>query len=1030
VTASMRFGVLGVLTATRGGHPVHLGGRQARVVLAMLLSQPNRPVSADTLIDAVWGQAPPRTAAKNLQVYIHGLRRVVGETRIVRDAHGYRIDVSRDEVDSTVAEDLIAEGRSAIAAGDTTVGRKLLATALDQWRGAALADVSDVDRLRPTIVRLTELRLSALEDLIHATLVLGEHREAATAAGECLVESPMRERLRGLHITALYRSGRPADAIASYHEGREALSEELGLSPSEPLQQAYLAIVRGHDPGRYLGIAIASAADGPTVAQLPPDVVHFTGRDTELAEMDAWAVRAGESAPLLITGGPGVGKTALAVHWGHRWTDRTGADHLYVNLRGYSADPPMLPIDALTSLLRSLGVTPAQIPVDVPMAAAVYRSTVANRQLLVVLDNADHADQVRDLLPGGRGVLVIVTSRQRLAGVVARDGAHRITLGPLPGPDAVALLARMAGPEVAAAPKHAAELARLCGHLPLALRVVAANLTDGRHTTVEAMVTEVQDAVWPAALDLDDDAGAGPRAAFDHSYHRLDAAGQRLFRLTSTIPGPDFSPAAAAATAAAEVDGDLRRLMRAHLIEPTPGGRFAMHDLLHRYALGVCESVEPLSARLAARRRLYAHYLRHCAAAAQVAYPQMLRLPGGPDAEPSLFASNADAIAWLDAERPSLLAAIATADDDGEPETAWRLADTMRGYFGIRLLMSDWLTAAELALRLAEEAGDIAAQIAGRLSVATARWWLDRDPAAITLLTHAVDLAEEIGWAEGAVASLSNLGLFYGDSGLPERAMDCYTRALDLQPPAGLAGNIRVNLGDLARSNGRLDDAVRHTTTAMDLFSTSDMALGAAVAQLTLVEALLAQGDLAAAREHLVAVLSALRVLPDRLAEACALANLGMLEFECGNTEAATDAVTAAMTLIVEVDGQRFLPVVYTVQGLIAADPKRHEEAIRLARECPGDFSECEAMFWSATTLLRLGEHERAAAACTDVLAAAGDGRFRHLAAMAMAVQAEVHAATGDMAAARTTASQALSALTESGCIRYRERMRLLISPS
>jgi len=616
-----------------------------RIVLARLLCQPNVAVSTDSLIDAIWDRHPPRTAVKNMQVYVHQLRRLLGQHRVVSYPHGYAVHVDNGELDAETFEQLAGEGTQAVAAENVREGRELLVQALDLWRGPALADLAVVPALRAPIARLTERFLATVENRIEIDLALGLHPEVVAEAGVLVSSHPMRERLRGQHMVALYRCGLQSDALRVYDEGRRILAGELGVEPAETLQRIYLAILRGADPGPAIrrdppprGATKSSSVEpacgpaGPAyIAQLPADIPDFIGRLEPLGQMDAWAREGARIAPLLLTGGAGSGKTTLAVHWAHRYAARHGVGHLYVNMRGYSDDPPMQPIDVLSFFLRSLGIAPEHTPADLLDAAALYRSMLAHRHIIVVIDNANSVEQVRHLLPGGHDNRVVITSRDRLSGLVALVGVGRIEVERFSEHEALELLWRVVGePRDDSSRVAGLDLARVCGHLPLALRVAAANLADGRYASVSDLVADVSDTGWPDALDLDSDANVGMKAAFDHSYHRLASDDQRLFRMLSLIPGPDFTADTAGALVSVplhKATATVRRLVSAHLVEQLRPGRFSLHDLVHRYAREISSRLDGQPERDRGRQALYQYYSRGCDTAARVAHPHTPRMP-------------------------------------------------------------------------------------------------------------------------------------------------------------------------------------------------------------------------------------------------------------------------------------------------------------------------------------------------------------------------------------------------------------------
>ncbi|HYL06775.1 MAG TPA: NB-ARC domain-containing protein, partial [Thermoanaerobaculia bacterium] len=461
----------------------------------------------------------------------------------------------------------------------------------------------------------------------------------------------------------------------------------------------------------------AHALAGAMPAQLPCAVAEFTGRASQLRRLDALLARPepAETAIALITGTPGVGKTALAVHWARRNTRLFADGQLYVNLRGYAQAPPVRPIDALGQLLRGLGVDSRRHPVELDEAAALFRTLLGGRRILVVLDNAASSDQVRPLLPGNPACAVMVTSRNRLDGLVACEGARRVELDVLPAAESLTLLARMVGTDrLGAEPAAAAALAELCAHLPLALRIAASNLVNNPHRSVGGLAAELEqdEEGRLSVLDVGGDAVAAVAATFDLSYSSLPAVTRRTFRHLGLAPGPDVTAEITAVLAGTDrhrAAEELGRLASAHLVSQYAPGRYRCHDLLRLYARLRAAAEESDRARQATADRLLDFYLRMAGSAASRLYPHLLRLPSKPrgdDLQDGLIADHRAALEWLDAERPNLLAAIRHGSAHGQPRPAWLLADALRGYFALRRTMVDWLAAAQTAREAAESAGD------------------------------------------------------------------------------------------------------------------------------------------------------------------------------------------------------------------------------------------------------------------------------------------------------------------------------------
>ncbi len=557
-------------------------------------------------------------------------------------------------------------------------------------------------------------------------------------------------------------------------------------------------------------------------AELPHDVVGFRGRHGELAELHALLAPSGTA---VVTGAAGVGKTALAVHWAHQVRARFPDGQLYLDLRGFDPErPPLDPRNALGQLLRSLGLTPLEIPADQHEQARRYRSLLADRAVLVVLDNAASSDQVRPLLPGGRHCCTLVTSRNRLVGLIAHDGAHPVALDVLTRSEARSVLVATLGEaRVDHEPIAAAELTRLCGGLPLALRMAAAQLVLAPHRPITDLVAELSGAGRLATLGAGEES-AGPRAAFALSYRALPEETRRLFRLLGLVPGPDFTAEAAGALTdvpQASAATRLDALASAHLVEPTAPGRYRFHDLVRDYARERCEAEEDRGVRSAALERLLIRYLYSARAASGP--PYYLELPYGetcPVGEPAVFEDDTAAFTWLDRERANLLAAEDHAARHGPRHLAWRLADTMVRYTWLRLPRGTWQAAAHTVLDAAVVEGDERAQVLMHCRLATAHWDAGQLAEAVERYTRALRLSTAIGWPIGQAWASSGLGMLGWVGGRLTTALELNTAALHLFRTEGDTDAEAFTLGMLGRIHrdlGRLREATEHLELSLRL---------------------------------------------------------------------------------------------------------------------------------------------------------------------------------------------------------------------
>jgi DNA-binding SARP family transcriptional activator len=617
----VEFGLLGPLMVRRGGTvlPVRRGGQRA--VLAALLLEANRVVPVAALVEVLWGAAPPPTAPAVVRNQIRRLRQTLGEAgreRIVTQPHGYLIRAADGELDLARFESLLAAARAAGRGGDWDAVAARTGEALALWRGEPLADVESETLVRREAPRLAELHLQALHLRTDADLRLGCHAEVVTELQHLAARYPLREQTQALLMLALYRCGRQADALAVFRQVRTVLVEELGAEPGPDMARLHQRILAA-DPALDLSRPIAAAAPGPAASglpaagaaggvtpwvprQLPAAIAAFAGRESELTALARILDSAGRQAAgtvviSAIGGTAGVGKTSLAIHWAHQVADLFGDGQLYMNLRGYGpAGSPATPAEAIRAFLAALGMPPERIPPDLDAQAGLYRSMLADRRMLIVLDNARDEQQVRPLLPAGQGCLVIVTSRHQLVGLAANDGASLLTLDVLSRGEATQMLtARLGAPRAAAEPEAVGEIVGLCVRLPLALAVAAARAEAQPRLSLAALAGELRDAHSRLdALDAGDPA-TSVRAVFSWSTEQLSPAAARMFRLLGVHPGPDVTASAAASLAGLELPKAralLRELSRVHLLaEPTPG-RYTCHDLLRAYAIDQAHTID------------------------------------------------------------------------------------------------------------------------------------------------------------------------------------------------------------------------------------------------------------------------------------------------------------------------------------------------------------------------------------------------------------------------------------------------------
>jgi DNA-binding SARP family transcriptional activator/tetratricopeptide (TPR) repeat protein len=840
----VEFGVLGPLFVVDDRPTARVvGSGKARLLLAVLLCRSNTAVSSDMLVEALWGGDPPRSAAESVRVYVHQVRGVVGEQRVRRVASGYQLLVRAGEVDRDRFRDLSERARKVVTDGDPVRAGELFRRALALWRGSAFGEFHDVELIRAAAVPLDESRLDVLEERFAAELAAGRHAELCAELRALCAQHPLRENLRAQLMLALVRSGRQAEATAVFHDTRRQLADEYGLDPGPQLLHLHQQILV-NDPGLSVVWPATTAqpwTEAPreqvtprcervTPSQLPGDTVDFCGRVELLAALDARlpvdGPNGGAVVVTVISGMAGVGKTTLAVHWAHRVASRFPDGQLFVSLRGFAPGTPVRPIDALASLLRGLGLVPEAVPLEVEEAAALYRSMLAGRRVLVVLDNAGSAEQVRPLLPGEGGCLVVVTSRYRLSGLAVHDGARRLTVDVLPAQEARRLLVGLLGAERVAGQQPAIdELVRVCGYLPLALRIAAAQLVDAPFRGLAEQAALLRGGGL-RSMSVDGDDHAAVRVAFDASYESMPAQVRRMFRLLGLVSTVDVSAPAAAALAGLPVDeaiGLLDRLMAGCLLDQPAAGRYAFHDLLRWYAAERAAEDDPPAVREEAFQRFCDWYLFSVEDAARHLYGHSVRLPLPSRAAPPAamrFDSSAAARLWLEAERPNLVALIGHCAQHGPRPTAWLLADALRGFFGRLRHIVDWTTVVDAGLSAARQDDDRRAIAAMLHSAAYASYTMCRYSATVTYLSEAADLARGAGWDVGESAIIGNLGVVQGELGQTVSGAQLIKRRLRMAERLGHFDPIANNLNSLSHIQlqmGQLNKAVRGAQWALTL---------------------------------------------------------------------------------------------------------------------------------------------------------------------------------------------------------------------
>ncbi|MEO3818450.1 BTAD domain-containing putative transcriptional regulator [Plantactinospora sp. B24E8] len=772
--------------------------RKPRLLLAILLLRPNTLVASDTLVDSLWSERPPASAAANLQSYVSDLRRTLhstalsGRERIVTTRGGYLLRVEQDELDAAVFERLAADGRRHQTDGHPAAAADALLRALALWRGSVLDGLVLPEAVRLEADRMEELRVAAMEDAFDARLGLGAHVELVPELRSWTARHPLRERSWGQLLLALYRCGRRAEALDAYQRCSRLLDQELSVRPGLALVELHARIAAA-DPGLEL-IMTGEVGTPPVPArQLPADVFHFTGRAEHLRRLDTVAF-GGRGRPttvvnLAITGTAGVGKTTLAVHWAHHAAAHFPDGQLFLNLRGFDpSGPPLTSAEAIRVLLEALGVPANRVPGTTESQAGLYRSILADRRVLLLLDNARDAEQVRPLLPGAPTSLAVVTSRDRLMGLAATDGAQILSVDLPDAGEAGRLFgSRVGGHRLSAEPQAAAALVETCARLPLALAIVGAYANAHPQLSLTSLADQLRSSANALASFAGGDAATDLRRVFLWSYRALTPAAAELFRLLGVHAGPDIGTPAVNSLVGLDATTTRRLLLEltgANLLTEYTPGRFTCHDLLRAYARELADDPQVRHLRLAAERRLVDHYLHTAHAAALQLNPHRdtaTPMPAASGVTPERLDSSDQALTWFRAEHANLLHAVELAEASGHEIQAWKLAGTLTNYLDRHGCWQDLVTAQRAALRAARRLADPVAEAAAR----------------------------------------RGLGLAYASGGQLNEAPAHYHAALELYRYAddhvGQAHTHR-NLAWVRGQQGNHIEALRHSESALELF--------------------------------------------------------------------------------------------------------------------------------------------------------------------------------------------------------------------
>ncbi|MFE7455879.1 BTAD domain-containing putative transcriptional regulator [Streptomyces sp. NPDC057554] len=944
---SLRFTVLGPVRAWRGAESLPSGSPQQRALLAALLLREGRTATAAELIDAFWGEEPPSQALATIRTYASRLRKILGQETLVSESGGYAIRIGRGALDLTLAQDLAAEAEKARAGGDRGQARTLLNKILGLWAGEALASVPGpyAENQR---ARLEEWHLTLTETRLDLDLEVGDHAEAVSELTALTAAHPLRERLRELLMVALYRSGRQAEALAVYADTRRLLAEELGVDPRPELSQLQQRILRADEE-------LARPADEPAAApaplkpaQLPATVPDFTGRVPFVRELGAQLATAEGSvmAVSALAGIGGVGKTTLAVHVAHQARPHFPDGQLYVDLQGAGARAAE-PETVLGSFLRALGTADSAIPDTLDERAALYRSTLAGRRVLVLLDNAHDAAQIRPLLPGTPGCAALVTSRVRMVDLA---GAYLVDLDVMSPEEALQLFTRIVGTERVGAEREAAlDVVAACGFLPLAIRIAASRLAARRTWTVSVLAAKLADE--RRRLDELQAGDLAVKATFELGYGQLEPAQARAFRLLGLADGPDISLAAAAALLDLEphtAEDLLEALVDTSLLESAAPGRYRYHDLVRLYARACAERDEAPTEGEAALSRLLDFYL------ATAAGVYALERPGDRTVdhleatryEGLSFTDHGRALDWLYAEAGCLLACVQQHRGAGSVRRAVDLLLASKDLAESGANSRQFESAATVARDAAAQAGDPYAEARARTTLAQVHSMAGRFDQAAEEARRALLLApaaDDVWTHCNAPNELGIIAAYRNQQSEAEALLRQACTAFRADSNQAGEASALCNLSRVHLAMGRTDSAVRLAGEGVALYNRMGLTLRLANGRYALGLALARANRPDEAEERLQEALSVFRESRQRLWEGMTLFRLAEVQLTAERPARAAALAEQALTVLLHIGGEWRRANVLTVLGQALHGIGQADRAQACWREALAVFERLEA---------------------------------------------------------------------------------------
>jgi DNA-binding SARP family transcriptional activator/predicted negative regulator of RcsB-dependent stress response len=1019
----VEFRVLGPIAVLRAGEPLHVPVGSQQVVLAAMLLRANQVVTVGELVEWLWEDEPPSDAWESAKAYVRRLRRTLEAPDLIEAlADGFRLTVPDTAVD-------LLRFRRRVREAESLRGTEQLAgfdEALALWGDEPLASLAPSTAKSRAMHALVEEYSQAVEKRAEGYLKLGRHAELVADLHAMIARYPHRERVWSQLMVALYRSGKRVEALAAYRRARSYLAQEFGITPGAELERTHHGVLTD-----TLDAAVGDDAATHTIvrltpAQLPADIGDFVGRASELGmARAALTAPPGASAPVLVISGmPGVGKSAFAVKLAHEVRTRFPDGQLFVDLHGYSEHTPLSPARVLSRVLPALGLPSTQVPTDIEDLTNTYRSLVADRRILLVLDNAANAQQVHDLIPAAPESAVLITSRSQMPSLAALTGARLLSLAPLSPRDSEQLVRMILANAPRPADGDIAQIIELCGHLPLAMRIAAtAYLHNSRPLPDFIMELEQHDRL--AALTIADDPRATVRAVFDLSYRTLTPDAARLFRLLSLVPGPDFCRDCArhvAGFSSARAEQSLGELTAASLIHPGRARHYRFHDLVRLYAHDRCVTTDDPGDLHDAVARLHSYYVTTGDAAADALYPTWIRLPRThptivPAEHPPVVPNAAQ---WMSDEAPNLIATIRYTAQYGPAEIAWYLSESLRAYVVTHgEYRIEALGAFEIALQAATVADNRRAMATMHSAFSSVYLRIRDIQRALPHIRAELSHHLEAGFAEGETRARMALGEALATQGYLRDAADQIGEALRIAEHhdfADLQLLALLNFGVLEEWRDQLDAAKKYVLSAFDLIGGTSGGSTKGAAHATLGMIMIRRGEFDAAIEQHLVALECYRQGGDQHYESEALRGLAHAYSKTGNTEASIAHATKALAVAEDLgDEYDITDSLISLAGIchelkMTAQARSHaESALKMSDELEYTKAHVEAMLELASIAKSEGRLDRAEEHANHAIDLARKGELLRLRGDAEILLAWIFHEKGDHAQALRHASNAFT---------------------